>query len=109
MHTNFSTREMREGNGMAAIERACKAIGDKVSEHLEAYGDRYEDRLTGAHETAHFSEFSYGVSDRTASIRIPRSVKDTGSGYLEDRRPNANADPYKIAARMLRTVCGIEG
>ena len=108
MHTNFSTREMREGDGMAAIKRACEAIGGKVKEHLEAYGDRYEDRLTGAHETAHFSEFSYGVSDRTASIRIPRSVQDTGRGYLEDRRPNANADPYKIAARMLRTVCGID-
>jgi glutamine synthetase len=107
MHTNFSTRAMREPGGAAEIERACKAIGEKVTEHLEAYGDRYEDRLTGAHETAHFSEFSYGVSDRTASIRIPRSVHENGYGYLEDRRPNANADPYKIAARILRTVCGI--
>ena len=108
MHTNFSTREMREPNGIYAINRACEAIGRKVKEHLEAYGDRYEDRLTGAHETAHFSEFTYGVSDRTASIRIPRSVEEDGCGYLEDRRPNANADPYKIAACILRTVCGIE-
>ena len=109
MHTNFSTKKMREANGVEEINRACQAIGQKVEEHLAAYGDRYEDRLTGAHETAHFSEFSYGVSDRTASIRIPRSVQETGRGYLEDRRPNANADPYKIAARLLRTVCSIEG
>lgn len=109
MHTNFSTKAMREAGGMDEIVRACEAIGEKVEEHLAAYGDRYEDRLTGAHETAHFSEFSYGVSDRTASIRIPRSVQETGRGYLEDRRPNANADPYRIAARLLRTVCAIEG
>ena len=107
MHTNFSTAVMRAPGGQSEIERACIAIGGKVQEHLEAYGDRYEDRLTGAHETAHYSDFSYGVSDRTASIRIPRSVAENGYGYLEDRRPNANADPYRIAARLLRTVCDI--
>ena len=99
---------MRSPGGLEEIYRACEAIGQKVDEHLEAYGDRYEDRLIRAHETAHFSQFSFGVSDRTASIRIPRSVQENGCGYLEDRRPNANADPYKIAARLLRTVCSIE-
>lgn len=108
MHTNFSTKAMREEGGMAAIEKACEAIGKKVQEHLAEYGYGYEERLTGAHETAHYSQFKYGVSDRTASIRIPRAVADEGKGYLEDRRPNANADPYRIAARMLATVCDIE-
>jgi glutamine synthetase len=107
MHTNFSTKRMRDPGGIDDIIRACEAIGEKVEEHLVAYGDRYEDRLTGGHETAHFTEFTYGVSDRTASIRLPRSVHEDGCGYLEDRRPNANADPYKIAARILRTVCNI--
>jgi len=60
------------------------------------------------HETARYDEFRFGVSDRTASIRIPREVAETGRGYLEDRRPNANADPYRIATRMLQTVCGID-
>ncbi|MCA9540147.1 MAG: glutamine synthetase beta-grasp domain-containing protein [Myxococcales bacterium] len=108
MHTNFSTGAMRAEGGIGAIEDACMAIGKKAGEHLAVYGDRYEDRLTGAHETAHYSEFRYGVSDRTASIRIPRHVAEQGHGYLEDRRPNANADPYQIASRLLRTVCGID-
>ena len=107
MHTNFSTKTMRAENGIVAIKDACERIGLKVEEHLAVYGDKYEDRLTGAHETCSFSEFKYGTADRTASIRIPRSVADTGRGYLEDRRPNANADPYLVASRMLETVCGL--
>ena len=96
---------MRAENGIVAIEAACKLIGEKVNEHLAVYGDKYEERLTGAHETCAYNEFKYGTADRTASIRIPRNVADTGRGYLEDRRPNANADPYRIASRMLQTVC----
>ncbi len=108
MHVNFSTAEMRAPGGIAAIEKACVAIGEKRQEHLDVYGDLYEERLTGAHETCSYKEFRYGVADRTASIRIPRHVAEEGTGYLEDRRPNANADPYEVAARMLKTVCGID-
>lgn len=109
MHTNFSTTDMRKAGGLAVIETACEAIGQRVDEHLAVYGDGYERRLTGAHETASYREFSYGPADRTASIRIPRHVYSDGHGYLEDRRPNSNACPYAIANRMLMTVCNIEG
>lgn len=109
MHTNFSTAEMRADGGIKAIIAACEAIGEKVDEHLSVYGDGYERRLTGAHETAAYHEFSFGHSDRTASIRIPHAVTKSGKGYLEDRRPNANACPYLVADRLLRTVCGIAG
>lgn len=108
MHTNFSTRDMREVGGLAAIESACQAIGKRVDEHLAVYGEGYERRLTGAHETASYREFTYGPADRTASIRIPRHVHADGMGYLEDRRPNANACPYAIANQMLKTVCHID-
>ncbi|MFZ4519839.1 MAG: glutamine synthetase GlnII, partial [Microthrixaceae bacterium] len=92
-HTNFSTNAMRENYD--AIITACEALGadGKVDEHLAGYGHGYEDRLTGQHETAHHSEFRYGVSDRGASIRIPWQVAQDGKGYIEDRRPNANIDP----------------
>ena len=108
MHTNFSTKAMRMPGGMSAIIKACEQIGTKVTEHLNVYGDNYEARLTGAHETCSYSEFKFGVADRTASIRIPRNVAERGEGYLEDRRPNANADPYRIAAQMLATVCELD-
>jgi glutamine synthetase len=62
--------------------------------------------LTGAHETAPYTKFSYGVSNRGASVRIPAAVAAAKRGYLEDRRPNANVDPYEVAALMTETICG---
>ena len=76
----------------------------KPEEHLAGYGMGIEKRLTGAHETQRFDQFSYGVSDRGASVRIPWQVAKDGHGYIEDRRPNANADPYVIAALMTMAI-----
>ncbi len=102
-HTNFSTNEMRES--YAAIDAACKAIGKKVDQHVSNYGHDIESRLTGKHETAPYNKFSYGVSNRGASIRIPWQVEKDGKGYAEDRRPNANVDPYVVARLITDTVC----
>ncbi|MFF0729507.1 glutamine synthetase [Streptomyces sp. NPDC004134] len=104
-HTNFSTRRMREG--YEAIVAACEALGegDKPLTHVRAYGAGVETRLTGAHETAPWDEYSYGVSDRGASVRIPWQVEKDGKGYIEDRRPNANVDPYVVTRLMVDTCC----
>jgi glutamine synthetase len=100
-HTNFSSLAMREG--YPAIIDAVKAIGANYMELVSNYGDGIEQRLTGLHETAPWNEFSYGVSDRGASIRIPWQVEKDGRGYAEDRRPNANMDPY-VVTRMITEV-----
>ncbi len=105
-HTNFSTLEMREEGGYKYIEDGCKALGQKTALHIANYGVGIEERLTGAHETQRHDQFSYGVSDRGASIRIPWQVAVDKKGYLEDRRPNANIDPYIVARLMVETVCG---
>jgi glutamine synthetase len=105
-HTNFSTKAMREDTDMKAIEAACKAIGKRVEAHIKGYGHDIESRLTGAHETAPYNKFSYGVSNRGASIRIPWQVERDGQGYAEDRRPNANCDPYVVTRLILESVCG---
>ncbi len=102
-HTNFSTKAMRES--YTAIEAACKAIGKKVDLHIAGYGHDIQSRLTGAHETAPYNKFSYGVSNRGASIRIPWQVARDKKGYAEDRRPNANCDPYTVTRLLLETVC----
>ncbi len=105
MHTNFSTKAMRENYD--SIIAACEAMGapGKPEAHLAGYGTGIEDRLTGAHETQRYDQFSYGVSDRGASIRIPWQVARDGGGYIEDRRPNANADPYVVTALLTNTIC----
>ncbi len=105
MHTNFSTTAMREGYD--AIITAAEALGKEgmVEKHLAGYGVGIEDRLTGEHETQRFDTFSYGVSDRGASVRIPWQVEQDKQGYIEDRRPNANADPYVVAGLITDTCC----
>ncbi len=107
-HTNFSTKQMRDPKtGMATIEQAISLLAKRHNAHIDVYGHALEERLTGQHETAHINAFSSGVSNRGASIRIPRSVADKGYGYFEDRRPGANADPYMVAAMLVSTVCEI--
>jgi glutamine synthetase len=105
-HTNFSTKAMREEGGWEAIIAACEALGKRVEEHVANYGVGIEIRLTGAHETAHYSTFTYGTSDRGASIRIPWQTAQNKKGYIEDRRPNANMDPYVVSRLLVETVCG---
>ncbi len=107
-HTNFSTKEMRDPKtGEKAIADAIENLKAVHTDHIMVYGDGLADRLTGEHETCHISEFRSGRSDRGASIRIPAGVAKSGCGYIEDRRPAANADPYTVANRLISTICEI--
>ena len=103
-HTNFSTKAMRES--YQPIIDACEALGKNITEHIENYGAGNDKRLTGLHETQSIDQFSYGVSDRGASIRIPWQVEVDQKGYLEDRRPASNMDPYLVTKLLVQTTCG---
>lgn len=106
LHTNFSTHAMRDpATGLKAINAAIEKLEKNHHEHVKVYGHGLEERLTGKHETQSISKFSAGVGDRGASIRIPRSVEINKCGYLEDRRPGANANPYDIAIALVSTIC----
>jgi len=112
-HTNFSTLPMRdpknkgdgEGQAYGEILKAVKKLGAKHAEHIAAYGEGNERRLTGAHETAPIDKFSYGVANRGCSIRIPRDAEADKFGYFEDRRPASNMDPYVVTKMIVQTTC----
>ncbi len=105
MHSNFSTKYMREVGGKDYFEALMKQFEKNLEDHIAVYGPDNHMRLTGLHETAPWNKFSYGVADRGASIRVPHSFVNNGyKGYLEDRRPNSQGDPYAIASQILKTV-----
>jgi len=105
MHTNFSTKILRETGGKDYFDKLMAAFDKYRNEHIAAYGPDNHLRLTGLHETQSIDKFNYGVANRGASIRIPHAfVNNNHKGYLEDRRPNSQADPYKIISRLLKTI-----
>lgn len=109
MHTNFSINEFRNPvTGREAISKAIDNLGKKHREHIAVYGHGLDQRLTGDHETCGIDEFKAGVADRGCSIRIPRQVDIDGCGYLEDRRPGANACPYQVSEKLVSTILEID-
>jgi len=108
MHANFSTKYMREVGGKEYFEKLMAAFEKNIMDHIAVYGPDNDKRLTGKHETAPWNKFSYGIADRGASIRVPHSFANNGyKGYLEDRRPNSQGDPYQIASQILKTIAEV--
>lgn len=105
LHTNFSTKSIRTVAG--EYNNAIEKLSEKHEEHLKLYGVDNDMRLTGSHETSSMENFTSGVADRTASVRIPRDVAKKGMGYIEDRRPASNADPYLVSWKLVETVLGL--
>merc|ERR1712193_69647 len=103
-HTNFSTKGMRAPGGYSEIIKVCEAFGPVAAEHIRLYGEGNDKRLTGKHETCSINQFKYGVANRGASIRIPRDAEKNGCGYMEDRRPAANCDPYAVTWIIMKTA-----
>tara|TARA_B100000949_G_scaffold234372_1_gene253248 strand:- start:15172 stop:16182 length:1011 start_codon:yes stop_codon:yes gene_type:complete len=105
MHTNFSNEEMRSTGGEDYFKTILKNMENRHQEHIAVYGSMNHERLTGLHETQAMDRFSYGISDRGASIRIPITTVENGwKGYLEDRRPASNACPYLVTSKILKAI-----
>lgn len=98
LHTNFSTKPMRESGGKQLFDSIFETFKLRHAEHIENYGSSNEQRLTGKHETQSIDKFSWGISDRGSSIRVPQATAKEWKGYVEDRRPASNADPYRITS-----------
>jgi glutamine synthetase len=106
LHTNFSTKTMREmTDDFTEIYTAIGKLEAAHEAHMSVYGQDNELRLTGDCETSSFSHFKRSKNcgdrscgDRSSSCRVRK-------GYFEDRRPAANADPYLVSAAIYETVC----
>uniref|UniRef100_UPI00358F127D glutamine synthetase-like n=1 Tax=Myxine glutinosa TaxID=7769 RepID=UPI00358F127D len=107
-HANYSTELMRKKGGMKYIEEAIEKLSKRHKYHISVYdpngGKDNMRRLTGSYETSSIDHFCHGMSDRGASVRIPRHVAHDGHGYFEDRRPSANCDPYSVTEALVRTT-----
>ena len=107
-HTNYSTESMRNGSdeksGLQVIEEAIDKLSKRHDEHMAVYGTGNELRMTGEHETSRYDQFSHGVANRGASVRIPNSTIQDGKGYFEDRRPSSNMDPYLVTSILFETT-----
>lgn len=99
---------MREEGGIKYIYDAIEKLSSRHNYHISMYdpkgGEDNKRRLTGRHETASIDRFSHGVANRGASVRIPRQCAEDGMGYLEDRRPASNCDPYRVTEAIVRTT-----
>jgi len=104
-HTNFSTEEMRTTGGRYYTDKLMAKFEANHTKHIENYGEGNEQRLTGNHETQRIDTFSWGVGDRGASVRVPNAFRENNwIGYIEDRRPASNCDPYKVATVIIETT-----
>lgn len=107
-HTNFSTKIMRDPNtGLQNIERIVESLKARHERHISNYGADLAERLTGLHETCDIKTFRAGPNDRGASVRIPNNVISMKCGYIEDRRPGANCDPYVVSDLLLEAISEI--
>jgi len=104
LHTNFSTDTMRDNGGHEYFTSLFNALESRHEDHIKAYGSENHLRLTGNFETQSIDKFSWGVSDRGASIRVPQDTAKDWKGYVEDRRPGSNADPYKIIKEIVKSL-----
>lgn len=107
-HTNYSTKNMREGTeekkGIDYINDAIEKLSKKHTEHMELYGEGNKERMSGKYETASYDTFSDGVANRGASIRRGNKTVNDGKGYFEDRRPSSNCDPYLVTSKLFETT-----
>jgi glutamine synthetase len=104
LHTNFSDDRMRNEGGYKFFESIFNSFSSRHENHIKAYGSNNNLRLTGEYETQSIDKFSWGISDRGASIRVPQETAKEWKGYVEDRRPGSNADPYKIIKEIVTSL-----
>ncbi|KAJ0180748.1 hypothetical protein K1T71_004152 [Dendrolimus kikuchii] len=112
MHHNFSTNKMRTEGGYKFIEECMKKLETNHMKHMKVYGNdemTNKMRLSGKFETSPFDKFSWGIANRKTSVRLQRGIKEKDKGYIEDRRPAGDCDPYLVCGLLMETCLGGAG
>lgn len=104
-HTNYSTKQTMEDGGLKVVLEQVKKLDANHKTSISLYGKGNHERLTGFHETSSMEKFSFGVANRGASVRIPRTTEKDNKGYYEDRRPAGDMDPYVVGASLFSITC----
>lgn len=106
-HVNFSTKATRKDNGLSTLQEYMQKLSKRHDEHLKKYdpygGEQNKRRLTGKDGASAADTFSSGVGDKNLSVRITKESETKKKGYVEDRRPAANGDPYAVCDMIVRT------
>ena len=98
--TCFSSRYINE-----AVDRIAKTPLPNLLKHFDRnQGKDNEERLIGDHFIPSHKEFSMGVADKFTCVRIPLRVAEAGCGYLEERRPAADCDPYAATLAFMKAI-----
>ena len=104
-HTNYSTLEMRQENGLQYIIKAIEKLRKNHNRMIEVYGgEDNKERLTGKHETASWEKFSWGFANRGATVRVGRQVQEDNKGYMEVRAVSSNCDPYLVTSQIFKVT-----
>jgi len=95
-----------------------KQLAKNHRKHVTEYGIGNEKRQDGDHGTTTGNVFvlSKEIDNKNVSVRIVTmglnkrllSDEDYYGLYLEDRRPSANANPYRVALRYFETVAEMQ-
>jgi len=104
-HCNYSNKLTMRPGGLEDVLKQVKKLDENHSTSIKLYGKTNSERLTGLHETSSMNKFSFGVANRGASVRIPRTTEADGCGYYEDRRPAGDIDPYIVTASIFSITC----
>ncbi|RNF04701.1 putative glutamine synthetase, partial [Trypanosoma rangeli] len=98
----------RAENGLSVIYEYVERLKKTLSKDIIFYGAENDERLTGRHESSRPNEVTAGVGTRHTSIRIPNAVAAEQKGYMEDRRPAGDADPYLVSSRLFSSCVALE-
>lgn len=70
-----STKSMRSDGGYEVIKKAIEKLGKRHKEHIAAYGEGNERRLTGRHETADINTFLWVKNQNPAENSVQVAPK----------------------------------